>query len=202
MSSPQKTPLAQTLTRFTQLKINDAFQRMGKALPCHVVSVHGSIVTVSFEVNSKITLPNVTIPIYGAEYIRLPIQPGCKGVTFPADVRLSGVSGIGGGIADLSQPANLTALVFLPIGNAGWGAPDDPDAVCIYGPNGVRLRDSGGASSVVLTPSGIAVTTGGDLNLTGANVNITGTLKINGTPYLAHEHSGVQTGGSNSGGVV
>jgi hypothetical protein len=192
MTASQKTPLAQTLTRFTQNKINDAFQRAGKALPCSVVAVFGSIVTVAFEINSNITLPNVTIPVYGTEYIRLPIQMGCKGVTVPADARLAGVSGIGGGIADLSQPANLTALVFLPIGNKGWGAPDDPDSVCLYGPNGVRFRDGGNNSNVTLSPSGIAMTAPeismtatGNLHLGGAIVNINGILIINGSPYLA-----------------
>jgi hypothetical protein len=193
MSMAQKKPLARTLNRWAQETINDAFQRTGQALPCSVVTVSGAVVTVKFEVNSAFTLPNVTIPLAGAEYIRYPIQIGCKGVTVPADARLAGVSGIGGGVSDLSMPANLTALVFLPIGNAGWGAVD-PDAVVIYGPNGVVLRDSGNASSITVTPSGIVMQT--------ETINLNGTLIINGTPYLAHVHGGVITGGDDTTGVV
>lgn len=183
MSNAQKLPLARTLNRWASQQINDAFQRTGQALPCAVVSVSGAIVTVAFQVNSKFTLPNVTIPLVGAQYVRYPIQPGDKGVVFPADARLSGVSGIGGGVADLSQPANLTALVFLPCGNVNWVSVD-PQAVVIYGPNGAVLRDTGNASNVTLTPSGIAmtapeltVTTTGNVTINcGGNVTATTSL--------------------------
>lgn len=230
-NNSQKTPLAKSLNRFAEQKWNDAFQLVGKALPCSVVSVSGAIITVKFEVNTTFTLPNVTVPMYGAEYIRYPIKAGDKGVVFPADARLSGVSGIGGGIADLSTPGNLTALVFAPISNLGWSAVDT-QAVTIYGPNGVALRDTGSASTVTLTPSGIAmaapsitmnssgiatmeaattatvsgattdINASGAVNISGSSVNITGTLTINGTPYLVHHHGLVQTGTGVSGGVV
>jgi hypothetical protein len=159
-NNSQKTPLARSLNKFAESKWNDAFQKIGKALPCSVVSVTGAIVTVKFEVTSKFTLPNVTIPMVGAEYIRYPIQVGDKGLAFPADARLGGMSGIGGGVADLSLPGNLTPLVFLPFSNVGWSAVDS-QAVTIYGPNGVVLRDTGSHSKVVVTPSGIAMTTNG-----------------------------------------
>lgn len=158
MNNSQKLPLSRSLNRMATGQINDAFQRTGQALPCSVVSVQGAIVTVKFEVNSSFTLPNVTVPLAGAEYIRYPIQPGCKGYVVPADARLSGMSGIGGGVADLSQAANLTTLVFFPFGNAKWFTVD-PNAVVVYGPNGVVLRDTGNASNVTLTPAGIVMTT-------------------------------------------
>src|SRR3954468_18141322 len=124
MSNAQKTPLFQSANRLAENRVGDALQRTGKALPCSVVSKSGSIVTVKFEVNSDYSLPNVTIPMFGPIYIRYPIQPGDKGMVVPADARLSGVSGIGGGTADLSQPGNLTGLVFLPIANTAWSEVD------------------------------------------------------------------------------
>ncbi len=157
MSISQKLPLSRTLPKAVHEQVNDAFQKTGQALPCSVVSVRGAIITVKFEINSKFTLPNVTIPLAGAEYIRYPIQAGDKGYVVPADARLAGMSGIGGGVSDLSQPANLTALVFFPFGNANWSGVD-PQAVVIYGPNGVVLRDTGNASNVTLTPQGVAIT--------------------------------------------
>lgn len=170
-NNAQKTPLARSLNAFAEKKINDAFQRSGQALPCSVVSVEGAIITVKFEVNSVYTLPNVTVPMFGAEYIRYPIRAGDKGCVFPAAARLGGMSGIGGGIADLSQPANLTALVFAPISNSGW-VTVDPDAVVLYGPNGVVLRDTDSGSTVTLTPSGIAIETPELEITTSGNVTI------------------------------
>ena len=189
MSIAQKLPLARTLTRFARVQIADAFQRSGQALPCSVIAVVSSgIVTVKFEVNSAYTLPEITIPLYGCEYIRYPIQVGCKGFTVPADASIAGLSGLGTGIADLTEPGNLGALVFLPFGNAGWFATPDPNSVVIYGPNGVQLRDTGNASNVTLTPSGIVMrapalttTTTGDTDMTAAAFILNGPVTINGT---------------------
>ena len=167
MSTAQKLPFARNMNAFAERKVNDAFQQLGKALPCSVVSVSGQIVTVKFEIQSNFTLPNVTIPIYGAEYIRFPTQVGDKGMCFPADARLDQMSGIGSGVADLSQPGNLTALVFLPIGNKGWAASDDPQAVVIYGPNGVILRDTTKQSTVTISKTGIAMQSVGTVKMQG-----------------------------------
>ncbi len=151
-----KKPLYSTLSQATQTKISDATQLEGKALPCHVVSVDGAIITVAFDVQSIFTLPKVSMPLFGPEYIRYPIQPGVKGMAVPADARLGYTSGRGGGIPDLSQPSNLGALAFLPLGSTEWESVD-PNAVTVYGPNGVVLRDSGSGATFVLTPTSIAV---------------------------------------------
>jgi hypothetical protein len=191
MSSALKTPIAQSINRFAQAKINDAFQREGQALPCSVVYVSGAIVTVKFEVNSKFTLPNVTIPLWGCEYIRYPIQVGCKGVTFPADARLCGMSGIGGGVADLSQPANLTALVFLPIGNTGWFH-TDPNAVTIYGPNGVVIRSQDNVTNATYLPTNITVVTPNGI-VTTAQEYVVGSMNVSENVTVGNGASGTFT---------
>lgn len=157
MSDGQKTPLAQSLNTLASKRINDSRQLLGKALPCSVTAVSGAIVTVKFEIQSNFTLPETTMPLFGPEYIRYPIQPGCKGLAIPAAAFLGGMSGLGGGVADLSIPGNLSALVFFPIGNTDWSTVD-PDAVTIYGPNGVVLRNDDSDSTLVLTPSSIILT--------------------------------------------
>lgn len=157
MADGQKTPIAQSLTRVAVKRINDAMQQFGRALPCSVVAIDGAIVTVKFEVNTHFTLPKITIPLFGPEYIRYPIQVGDKGFTVPADVFLGSISDLGIGTADLSTPGNLSALVFFPIGSKNWDAVD-PNSVTIYGPNGVVLRDTGSNSTIVLTPSSIILT--------------------------------------------
>lgn len=167
----QKTPVGISLNKFARTRATDQIQNLGKALPASVVSVRGAIVTVKFEVNSAFTLPNVTIPLIGSEYARPPIQPGCKGLVFPADAYLGGMSGLGGGVANLAQRGNLTALVFAPIGNAGWTTVDG-NAFVIYGPNGVVLRDQNSHCVITLTPTGIAITLpgGGNIVVTGGDV--------------------------------
>lgn len=206
MSTGQKNPFAVSLNRFAAKKVNDAFQIAGKALPCSVVSVEGAIVTVKFEINSSFTLPNVTVPMAGAEYIRYPIQPNDKGVVFPADARLSGVSGIGGGVADLSTPGNLTALVFVPISNMDWSTVDH-QAVTIYGPNGVALRDTDNQVSITITPSGIVmeadqITMNGptavndDLSVSG-NIDGGGDLSTFGAISAGNGDSGIFTSKDN-----
>lgn len=202
-NNAQKTPLGLSLNRLATKRVLDAFQVAGQALPCSVTAVNNSIVTVKFEILSGFTLPSVTIPLVGAEYIRYPTQVGDKGVVFAADARLAGVSGIGGGVADLSTPANLTALVFLPVGNMNWTATPDPQSVVLYGPNGVRLQDTGASSTVVLTPSGIAMTTD-ELTITATtahhgDVTITGSVTINGPLHVtdASQLDGNVTAGAN-----
>lgn len=155
-------------------------------MPCSVVSVEGAIITVKFEIQDAVlTLPNVTVPLFGPEYIRYPIQKGDKGVVFSCDAYIGGMSGQGGGVAGLTQPSNLSALVFFPIGNVNW-VTVDPQSVVVYGPNGVVLRDAGSACTFTLTPSGITITgpqvtincpvTINGLTTINANLSVTGSM--------------------------
>jgi hypothetical protein len=166
----QKTPFGVSMNRFATEKTKKAIQVLGKSLPATVVAVRGAIVQVQFEVQSSFTLNNVTIPLIGCEYARPPIQKGCKGFVIAADAYIGGMSGIGGGTADLTPQFNLTALVFAPIGNTGWTVVD-PNAYVIYGPNGVVIRTQDSTISLTLTPSGIAII---------GNVTIQGSLTATG----------------------
>lgn len=120
----------------------------GQELPCHVVAVNGSIVTVQFDMlPSGTAWPEITIPVFGPEYIRYPIQVGDKGVTAAATVSLRGVSGLGVGVADMTPPPSLTALYFMPLGNVNWDGAD-PEKIELYGPKGAVLRTKKGDASV------------------------------------------------------
>lgn len=154
----QKKWMGQSLNKFTEGKIFSALAQLGQSLPCSVAAVSGSIVTVNFEIETGYpwTLPKIDVPLFGPEYIRYPIQVGDKGVVFAADARLGAMSGMSTVNADLMPPAPLTALVFFPIGNKAWGTVD-PNAVTIYGPNGVVLRNTGSDTVMTLTPGGISV---------------------------------------------
>lgn len=148
-----------------------AIQKTGKALPCTVVAVSGQIVTVNFEVNGKQVLPQVTMPIIGAEYVRFPTQVGDKGVSMPADVYLGGVSGLGGGTAGTTQYPNLATLFFIPLGNTGFFSVN-PNAVVIYGPDGVVLQNTAATAELTLLPISITMMTGNSV-ITMTENNIT-----------------------------
>jgi len=208
-----------------QLAINRASQAIkstGRALPCRVVAVNGSIVTVAFEVkDSPQTLPQITIPKAESPWIRMPTQVGDKGVTMPADTYLGGVSGLGGGTATMTRPGNLSALVFVPVSNSG-SAPDDPNAAQVCGPNGGIMRTTSGVhSSVVTNQSGTTITFGTTTLVIGASgitmtangqtftwggTQATSTMPIQAPDVIvpngsvnSHYHPGVQTGSGNTG---
>jgi hypothetical protein len=179
----QKIPVSTRLNQGALERAKNAIQVLGKSLPASVVKVVGPIVTVKFEVQSGFTLPNVTIPTIGNEYARAPLQVGCKGMVIPSDAYLGGMSGLGGGTANLTQQFNLTALVFAPIGNSGW-VQVDANAYVIYGPNGVVLRDTASNTTFTLTPSGITIK---------GNVTIQGSLTATGG-ITAGQGTGDQVG--------
>ncbi|CAB3742678.1 hypothetical protein LMG22037_06622 [Paraburkholderia phenoliruptrix] len=203
-------------------RARQAIDNLGRALPCRVVKVSGAIVTVAFEVNAApYTLPNITIPKSESTWIRMPTQVGDKGVTMPADAYLGGVSGLGGGVATLTRPGNLSALVFVPVSNSGSG-PDDPNAAQVCGPNGAIIRTTTGtASSIVTNDEGTTITFGGTtLVINAAGITMTangqtftwgGTQAVSTMPIKApdvilpngsangHYHPGVQTGTGNTG---
>lgn len=171
MSYAQKTPLSRGLTLYVNWMIRKFLDRLAKGRPASVVAVNGSIVTVKFEM-AGVTLPQVTMPLAGPEYIRYPTQVGDKGLCVPCDYYLGAMSGLGSGTADTTPRGNLSTLVFQPIGNKNWTAPDDTQALVLYGPNGVILRDTGSKSKLTLTPTNIdlAAQDNIDLNAQGGNL--------------------------------
>lgn len=188
-SGAQKTPIARSLEKFAERKIGAALDLLGQSLPASVVAVVSSgIVTVKFELtNVPFTLPQVTVPILGAEYVRLPIQTGMKGMVVSADAYLGGMSGLGGGTADLTPRPNLANLAFVPLGSKAWSAVDDPDALVLYGPKGVILRDADstivvkfqqGVAEITL-PAGVPLTINGIASVTG-DLQVGGALQISG----------------------
>ena len=202
-----KTPLARSLEQFANRKVRSALELLGHSLPCTVAAVTSSgIVKVNFELtNVPFTLPQITVPVMAFEYVRYPIQTGCKGMVISADAYLGGMSGLGGGTADLTFRPNLSNLVFVPLGNSAWSAADDPNAVVIYGPDGVILRDS--KSKVVLTlsptactltlPSGVPLTVNGSVIVDG-NLQLSGAIQSQtGSTYAGN----IQTAGNVIAGV-
>lgn len=191
MPSAQKTPLARTLPQFARAKVREQIAQQGRALPCHVVAVRGQIVTVAFDVDAAPQLlPQVTIPLATSLYDWQPVQLGDKGMTVPANAYLGGVSGLGGGVADLTPRANLTALAFVPIANASWSAPGgDAGKRVVQGPNGALVQDiSGAAVGLFSKVDGITLSFGGyEIQITSEGITFTGggrTATFNGDGFI------------------
>jgi hypothetical protein len=211
-TNAQKLPLAQSIGMAGRQAAQSRVQRLGKVLPCSVVAVNGSIVTVKFEMKADPqTLPHVTMPVFGPEYIRYPIQVGDKGIALSADVFIGQMSGLGTGTADWREPPNLGALVFMPVGNKNW-FPVVSNKLVLYGPAGVTIqsataaRGSGGVT-MNITASGMVIDLGGTaLTIQNGNVTMTGSLTVNGEVMAGatqihlttHAHSGVTRGGANT----
>ena len=158
MTMSTKLNAGKSMNDFAKGKVLDQLQINGRPLPAIVVQCTGNMVEVAFALNSSFTLPNVTIPIFGPEYIRYPMQAGDKGLVLPMETYIGGMSGQGGGTASLTTPANLSALVYLPISNTQWEAVDT-DVLVMYGPEGVTLRDKESNTTFLLTPESITIVT-------------------------------------------
>ena len=145
----QKVPLVASLNPFAEAKALAAIRQLGRSLPCSVVAVSGQIVTVKIEVNDPIfnTMPQLTIPIATSVYDWLPVQIGDRGVARASEVYLGGISGLGGGVADLTTRGNLTAVVFEPIAHATWTVPN-PNQRVVQGLAGVHLKEVGSGQTL------------------------------------------------------
>lgn len=196
----QKTHYQRQVNRFVEGKVLDVLDQTGKALPCSVVAVTGSIVTVQFDVTTPFALPNVTMPIAGSQYQRVPIQKGDQGITIAADVYLGGVSGLGGGTANTTLPANLSALVFVPVGNTKFPtAGVDPNYYTVYGPDGFRASDAAQENVIQIGVNGAFMVLAAGKSFTIGNVTITSDdVQVSGVSLLNHIHGGVEAGGGNT----
>ena len=181
--------LQKDLNRIGVQRAQQAIRQLGRALPCRVVAVNGSFVTVAFEVNAAPqTLPQITIPKAESPWIRVPTQIGDYGITVPADVAVASVSGQGTTPPTWAQQGNLSALLFLPIASKSFSSVN-PNAAYIAGPQGAVIQTQDGTSSITVNESGITLSFGGKtvvLNSTG--------LTIDGILFDAHKHEVVSVG--------
>jgi hypothetical protein len=168
-----------------------AIQSMGRALPCSVVAINGSLVTVNFEVLTIGTLPQVTIPKAESPWYRMPTQVGDVGVTQPADTSLANIDGQGGPIPTLgTNYGNLSTLVWVPVSKVGLTPNPNPNQAWVYGPEGARLSDEAQTASVVASANLVTVTVGGKTWTFGPS----GLTMSSGVIVETHIHGGVQTG--------
>lgn len=164
MSQGQKLNFQKSMSAHTRDVAADNLQIMGRTLPAVVVAQSGKMVTVSVSLNSGFVIPELTVPLMGPQYIRYPMSKGDKGVLIPMNVYIGEMTGQSG-IADLTVPQNLSAMVFLPFSNTEW-QDVATDVVTMYGPEGVTLRDSASKTTFLLTPDSIVIATPSSFKVT------------------------------------
>ncbi len=196
-----------TLNRFAIRRASEQIQSTGRALPCKVTAISGQIVTVMFDVTSDVWgLPPVKIPIATSVYDFLPVAVGDKGITMPGDVSLGSLSGLGTGTPVLGQnPSNLSSLVFVPVSDASWKAPQGETIRTMQGPGGFSCQSVDGSVSVV----GIA---GGDLTVTAfgytvvissSGITLTApTVTVDGNLVVSGSITGQGSGGASMQGDI
>lgn len=180
-----RRPFAQSLDAGQRSAATSAVRQSAQKWPCVVTQVQGSIVTVSFQVSTPWTLQTMRMPMFGPEWIRYPIQVGTKGYAMAADTTLGHMSGLGAPtVPNVDLKANLGSLVFMPIANVDWGVPIDPNALELYGPNGVILHPVDNSSNATVAPNKITLSVGsssitiqdGRIDITAAAIYLNGAL--------------------------
>ena len=149
--------LQNTLNAVGIARAAEAIQQTGAALPCRVVSVSGSLVTVVFEITTAPwILPQITIPKLESQWIRTPTQVGDFGLTIPADVYISAISGQGGNTPDMTRPGNLAALGWLPVGSTAFPAVNI-NAAYVSGPEGAVIQTEDGSTVITANANGVTI---------------------------------------------
>lgn len=195
----QKTWYATALPAAAAAMIEQALHSAGNALPCSVVAVNGQLVKVNFLVQGAQTLPQIWIPIDTSIYDWMPIQVGDLGRAVGGTIYIGGVSGQGGGVANMTPRGNLSCLVFQPIANAGWTSPGNQNQRVVQGPAGVLIQTTGSNEPTIdLTTSEVTIAMGStNITVSAAGVIInSGTVIIDTLPASAStmgqlfQHSG------------
>jgi len=210
----KKVIFAQNIGEIARHAISSESQSNGYQLPCRVARVItdesgntiDGFVEIEFQVvGLSVPFPNIVVPVVGWRYLRFPIQVGDVGITITIDTDTQYISGIYDGIATINGSGNLgPTLAFLPIMNTRMENSDNPQAVVVVGPQGAIIRDDNSNSVVTISATGIRMQSGSayiQINHNGS-IDIEGTsVTVMGKNFLSHQHSGVQTGTSNTGGV-
>jgi hypothetical protein len=215
-STSQKLNYGVTDSKVGQDQATGKVHNVPKRLPVSVVSIDktNSIITLKFETDGMpYTLPNVTVPLSGPEYIRYPIKPqtmqqggqsggggsggqgqgqgqmmpGDFGFVTSADSNIGNMSGLGPNTpANFTLPANLSPLIFTLMGNKDWTPHDDQTALMGYAPTGTIHRDTNKKSKHIVHPTNGITSQTGAQDKTGPTSNPTYNIQ-----HLLHPLNGL-----------
>lgn len=204
--------LQRDLNRIAINAAQAAIDRLGKCLPCTVVSTAGQIVTVSFDPRAVGLLPNLTVPVDSSAYDYVPYQAGDTGVVRPTDLYIGNITGLGSSTPTPTRAANLSALVFTPVGkksfaaaNAlariiqapdGWISQTTQGTTCSIVGNQSGITLTFGSTTITMNASSITMTAGGEtVTLNSSGLDIAGILFGSHThPYSPGTGATTETG--------
>jgi hypothetical protein len=187
-----------SLNKTAENKARAVIARTGRALPCVVTAIFGSMVTVSFQVQSSspYSLPELTIPKAESQWMRAPTQIGDAGITVPADTSIGGINGAGAGVAQVNIAyGNLSALIFVPVASSAFPASPNANQAWINGPAGAVLSDEAQTASVTVSANLVTIKAGSS-TWTFAPGAFT---MASGVVAETHVHGGVAGGSSVTG---
>jgi hypothetical protein len=199
-STSQKLNYGTTDDKVARRQADGRVHNVPKRLPVSVVGIDktNSIITLKFETDgTPYTLPNVTVPLSGPEYIRYPIkpqmmqggqtQPGDFGYVTSADSNIGNMSGLGPSTpANFTLPANLSPLIFTLMGNKNWTPHDDQTALMGYAPTGTIHRDTNKKTKHIVHPTNGITSQTGAQGQTGPTSNPTYNIQ-----HLLHPLNGL-----------
>lgn len=151
-----KLPAAWSLSQVARKHANDSQAWAPQALPCTVVSKDGTVLTVSFPINSNYQFKTIKIAQAHSNYFIEPTQANDLGFITPGGAYLGGQTGLGGGAANLYPPHNLTTAIYQPVSNTNFII-SDPNAAIVRGPNGAIISDMPAKQTIVVTPTAITI---------------------------------------------
>ncbi|MCX5495360.1 Gp138 family membrane-puncturing spike protein [Kaistia dalseonensis] len=195
---------------------------MWTAVPCTIVSVDYGKQTCSVQPTQKVA---VRKPDGSQEWQSLPVLPdaplhfpggGGVSLTFPVKAGDEALAIIASRPTDSwqqsggEQQQNARRMHDLSDAFVMVGFRSNPKALSGMSSDAVQLRSDDGLASIALKPNGqmdintpgaINIAAASDVNYTGT-INVTGDIVLNGISLKTHKHTGVTTGGDNTGGPV
>lgn len=157
----------------------------------------------------------VCFPSAGGFSLTLPVQPGDEGLLVFWDMCADLWYSRGGIQNQLERRRHdLTDCAFYP------GGRSQPRALSGYSSNSAQLRSDDGTVVIDIAEAGVTITAPkltinsqgdvdinaqGDININGQQIvaaSSANDTKIDGKTFLTHQHTGVQSGSSDTGGVA
>lgn len=130
----------------------------------------------------------IVLPRAGGFVITMPIKNGDECLIIFADSCIDAWWQSGGTQNQIEIRRHDLSDAFAILGC--WG---QPNVVGEYNTNAMQLRNTSGSSAITISDSGI--------DITSSNITLNGTTTIEGIGFMGHKYSGVQSGGSITGGV-
>ena len=138
----------------------------------------------------------IVVPRAGGYALTLPIKPGDECLVVFGDMCMDGWWQSGGVQNQVECRRHDLSDGFAIIGV--WS---QPRVISGYSTGSAQLRNESGSAYVELAGDTINIKAG-SINIQAGSVDIKANTTIDGKNFLAHKHSGVMTGGGNTGGVA